>query len=307
MLLGFGLVPCVWSQTVVADTQLGDSKLKGRVQIDRRSGVVFCSENSFELKCDLYRSVVRAQAKPHASQPAIVCVHGGAWRTGSRLSMLRHASVFAKAGYVVMSIDYRLAPRHPFPAQIHDCKYAVRWLKANAADLGVDPDRIGAFGYSAGGHLVGLLGTTDPDDGLEGQVPRELQPHDSSVRCVVAGGAPCEFSWIKEDATTLKYWLQATRRAKPKTYADASPLSYVDAGDVPFFFFHGQYDLIVPIDSSIEMHNALMAVGIDSEHDVALLAGHMAAFSMMGWAAKSVDFFDEHLKNPQNADESRAE
>lgn len=270
----------------------------------KTGAVIYRSEDDFQLKCDLYspQSAADPQVRPDKTFPAIIAIHGGAWSSGSKVTMLRHAHAFARAGYVVMAINYRHAPKYRHPAQIHDCKFAVRWLKSNSSTWHVDPERIGVFGYSAGGHLAALIGTTDDGDGLEGEVPVELQDHDSTVACVAAGGAPCEFSWIGETSNVIKPWLGETRSKDPELYERASPLSYADSDDVPFYFFHGQYDLVVPVDSSLKLHNALSEAGIQSTHELALLTGHVATFSNLTWAEKSLRFFNQHLKEKSTSD-----
>ena len=276
--------------------QTGKSRPKYGVQ--KFGAVVYRVGENFELKCDIYVPVGTDTQPVKKSQrfPAIVAIHGGAWRSGSKVTMMRHANLFAKAGYVVMAINYRHAPEFLFPAQVHDCKIAVRWLKAHADEWSVDPDRVAVFGYSAGAHLAAILGTTDEEAGLEGDVPPELAKFDSSVVCVAAGGAPCEFSWIGEDSEVLKSWLGGTRAETPEVYERASPLTYVDSNDVPFYFFHGQYDLIVPLDSSLKLHKALKAAGVPSTHEIALMTGHLSTFSKMHWAKESRQFFDKWLK-----------
>src|SRR5579871_4827242 len=110
-------------------------------------GIVFGKGGATELQLDL--------AMPQDGEgpfPAIVCIHAGGWVAGNRQQMKDTIEVFARRGYVAISPDYRVAPRDRFPAQIHDCKAAVRWLRANAEKYHVDPNRIGAFGASAGGH-----------------------------------------------------------------------------------------------------------------------------------------------------------
>ena len=110
----------------------------------------------------------------------------------------------AKHGYAACSINYRLAPKYPFPAQIDDCKSAVRWLRSHAEKYKIDPARIGGFGYSAGGHLVALLGVTDRSDGLEGPDATADSPS-TRLQCVVAGGAPCDFRALPADSSRLAY------------------------------------------------------------------------------------------------------
>ena len=98
----------------------------------------------------------------------MVCLHGGGWVSGDRKEMERTIDALARRGYVAIAPDYRLAPKHRFPACIEDCKAAVRWLRANAGKYHIDPNRIGVMGMGAGGHLACLLGVTTPSDGLDG-------------------------------------------------------------------------------------------------------------------------------------------
>ena len=104
------------------------------------------------------------EAKPGAKFPGVVLIHGGAWLFGTRYQLHWYGSRLARAGYVAASINYRMLPMYPFPYCIHDCKAAVRWLRLHADEYGIDPERIAAFGNSAGGHLAGLLATTRPRD-----------------------------------------------------------------------------------------------------------------------------------------------
>jgi len=123
-----------------------------RVAIQVERDLVFATVAGQELKLDLARP-----AEGEGPFPAVVCIHGGGWVGGSRSQMTRTIEVLAGRGYVAITPDYRLAPRHPFPAQVEDCKAAVRWLRANAGKYRVNPERIGAVGLSAGGHLSCML------------------------------------------------------------------------------------------------------------------------------------------------------
>ena len=263
---------------------------KKRLQFNKRGGVVYRKTDRYELKCDLY---IPEGEGPY---PAILAVHGGAWRQGTKFALLRHAWVMAQAGYVVVAINYRHAPEYPFPSQVHDCKHAVRWMKANASRFKIDAERIGAFGYSAGGHLVSMLGTSDPSAGLEGPIESGLERFDSRVNAVVAGGAPCEFSWISEDSPALNYWLGGTRKEQTQRFAAASPTTYVSSDDPPFFFYHGDSDLLVPVESTVKMHKLLLKSNVSSEHCTARNSGHLGTFSDLKWMEKAIAFFDANLK-----------
>lgn len=263
---------------------------KRRLKFEKNGAIVFRKSDDWEIKCDVY---VPEGKGPF---PAILAVHGGAWRQGTKFALLRHAWKMAGAGYVVVAINYRHAPEYPFPAQIHDCKYAIRWMKANARQYKIDANRIGAFGYSAGGHLVSLLGTTDEEDDLEGTIDSNMEKFDSRVRAVAAGGAPCEFSWIEEDSPLLGYWLGGSRNEKPENYLAASPTSYVTKDDPPFFLFHGERDVLVPSSSSLKLHQKLESKGVKSQHFVAPGSGHFGVFSDLNWMDKAIEFFDSNLK-----------
>ena len=261
-----------------------------KLDFDKRGAIVYRKTDSFELKCDVY---VPEGKGPY---PAILAVHGGAWRTGTKFALLRHAWRMAENGYVVVAINYRHAPEFRFPAQIHDCKFAVRWLKANADEYKIDPTRVGAFGYSAGGHLCALLGTTKPADGLEGTVAEAHKAFDSSVLAVAAGGPPCDFEWVEENSRVLSYWLGGSKKEKPEMYLKASPINYVSSDDVPFFLFHGDSDLVVPVKSSLGFHNALLKKGVSSKREIATKSGHLGTFSDLKWMDKSIEFFDSKVK-----------
>jgi len=137
-------------------------------------GIVFAEPDGRRLKATLYcpadhqfgdSEAVKAGRKP---LPGMVLIHGGGWIIGSRHQQAWYCRAFAKAGYVVMTIEYRMMPKYCFPECVYDCKAAVRWMRLRADWLGVDPSRIVAFGASAGGHLAAFLATTGPEDGFEG-------------------------------------------------------------------------------------------------------------------------------------------
>jgi acetyl esterase/lipase len=242
------------------------------------------------LKCDVY---VPDGPGPY---PAVLAIHGGAWRNGSKFYLLRHAWKMARAGYVVVAINYRHAPEYPFPAQIHDCKYAVRWMRLNAEKYKIDSQQIAAFGYSAGGHLACLLGTTDPEDGLEPELSGSIESISSEVQAVVAGGAPCEFDWIDKESTALKYWLGERRCDAPEIYERASPTTYATSDDPPTYFFHGDLDWVVPKQTSQRLFDQLSELGVRCRHDVAKNRGHFSTFNDLSWMKRGIAFLDSVFK-----------
>jgi len=249
--------------------------------------VPYVARNGQNLLADIY---IPQGAGPF---PAVLVVHGGAWRSGSKARLARFAEQLAGEGYTAVAINYRLAPEHLFPAQIEDCKSAVRFMRKNAAKYKIDPAQLGGLGYSAGGHLVALLGVTDATCGLEGS---DADGTSTRLQCVVAGGAPCDFRNTPL-AADLGYWLGGTLAEKPDNYEKASPLGFVSKDDPPVFFFHGQGDTLVPIAGARQMVAKLTEVGVPAELFEIPRAGHgLAAFNPAA-ADKAVKFFDVHLKN----------
>jgi acetyl esterase/lipase len=231
--------------------------------------------------------------------PAILCVHGGGWKGGHRNSMNMLIGLLAEKGFVAATVSYRLVPKAKFPAQIEDVKAAVRWLRAHAKEYNINPDKIGAVGLSAGGHLVSLLGAADKSAGLEGNGGNLDQS--SRVQAVVNFFGPTDFitkTWTKqiEEAFFIGF-LGGTYDEAKETYVKASPLHYVSKDDPPFLFIHGDKDKLVDIHHSKVMHAKLKEVGVPSE----LLIMEGQAHGWTGEAlTKSLNhtirFFEEKLK-----------
>ncbi len=226
--------------------------------------------------------------------PGVLVVHGGAWMMGSRAQLAAIANALAEQGYTAAAISYRLAPKHPFPAQLDDCQAAVRWLREHASEFKIDPARMGGFGYSAGGQLVALLGTLNDDDYREKGVPADAPS--ARLQAVVAGGAPCDFRVLPENSNRLTYWLGGTRGAKPDAYRVASPAAFISADDPPMFFFHGARDLLVPAHSPQRMVALLSAAGVTAEMHTIKEAGHIEALFDRATMEMAMAFADKHLK-----------
>lgn len=225
-------------------------------------------------------------ARP-GTYPGVLFIHGGGWCTGTRAEMSLHARRLAESGYVTATIDYRLAPKFKFPAQQEDCLAAWKWLREFGPKFGLDPMRMGVFGYSAGGQLACMLGMrTLPDD-----VPRP--------RVIVAGGAPCDFRSVPPDTNLLSYWLGGSRSEVPARYRDASPLAFVSADDPPTFFFGGERDWLVPRCTAERTSRYLRRLGVHSEFHVCPGVGHVATLMNTAAYDRACDFLDRHLQPPR--------
>jgi len=260
-------------------------------------GQVYVERDTGPLKADVYTP------KGDGPFPGVLVVHGGAWRMGTRGQLTGIAQMLAKNGFTAVAISYRLAPAYKFPAQIEDCKEAVRWMRTHAEQLKIDPDHIGGFGYSAGAHLVALLGTTDAKDGLEG-VADPTSTASTRLQAVVGGGSPCDFRPIPGDVDGLAFWLGGSPAQCPDQYRLASPAAFVTPDDPPMFLFHGETDRLVPLASPELMRLALSNVGVAAELYIVPRLGHTAAAMDRGAIERSILFLAQHLK-PRGQDEHR--
>ena len=195
--------------------------------------------------------------------PVVVFLHGRGWREGDRTDMDTLVEGIARLGYVGVTIEYRLVPLAHFPAQVQDCKTAIRWLRAHAAQYRIDPDRIAVVGFSAGAHLAAMLGVTTSADGLEGT---GSLGESSRVQAVVSFFGPTDFTtrdWPADlEREVIVPFLGARYADEPEVYRRASPITYVTKDSAPFLFFHGAKDALVPIDQSRRLAAKLQAAGV---------------------------------------------
>lgn len=258
-------------------------------EFDAHYGEVYVERETEALKADLYIP------KGEGPFPGVLVVHGGAWYMGTRAQLSGFAQMLASRGLTAVAISYRFAPKHKFPAQIEDCKEAVRWMRNSAERLKIDPERIGGFGYSAGAQLVALLGTTDPEDGLEGE-PIEADSPSTRLQAVAGGGAPCDFRTLPLDLEMLSFWLGGTRRNRARQYHLASPAAFVSPDDPPMFFFHGAKDDLVPMLSPLSMCKSLTTAGVFAELYVVPNVGHVFAVMDRTALDKCANFLAERLQ-----------
>lgn len=243
--------------------------------------------------------IVRPKVPSAAALPAVVLIHGGGFRAGNRQSYLVTAARLAERGYVAATISYRLAPRNQYPAAVHDSKAAVRFLRANAARYGIDPDHIGAMGGSAGGHLVLMLGLTGGVADLEGSGPN--QQFSSRVQCVVNYFGPSDFtqSYSKSvDAKdVLPLFLGGDLDHNRLIHQQASPINWVTPNAAPTLSIHGTNDTYVAYEHSLWITERLVAAGVPAEIETITGAGHgFKGADTERAEARAFAFLDRYLK-----------
>ncbi len=238
-------------------------------------------------------------------RPAVVVIHGGAWRSGDKGQLRMLAELFARRGYVAAAINYRLAPKYSYPAQLDDCQRAVRWLRKNAKEYRVDPKRFGAAGASAGGHLALLLGTRETRDDSD----PELKGISSKVQCVLSIFGPTDFTderYVQASKNpiagrALIDFLGKPYDEAPNLWEEASPLHHVSPDDAPTFIIHGDRDPLVPLEQSERFAEALKKVKVEVQLVVIKGMGHGPTTpeqreEFMKAIEQAAEFFDKHLK-----------
>lgn len=266
--------------------------------------IPFATVDGVELLLDL--------VKPAAGDgpfPVLVFIHGGGWNFGGRYEALRHSRLAAEAGYVATTVDYRLTSvldedsqaKYPFPAQIHDVKCAVRWLRANAEEHNIDPDRIGAIGHSSGGHLALMLALIDPADGLEGDCGDLNVSSSVQAAVILAGAADLErnFERIQGNDGRVMYslLLGGTLEEKPEAYKLASPITYVSKDDPPIFSIMAENDAVISPDQAVILDAKMQEVGASHVFTIVEGRDHMYLRNPLPSIYEPIfAFFDQHLK-----------
>lgn len=261
--------------------------------------VTYCTVGGVELKMDVF-----APWQPAGPSPVVMFVHGGGWVAGTKSGTpgMSYFLDLARRGYTTFSIDYRLAPTYTFPANIVDVKCAVRHIRAHASDYNIDPNRIGAWGASAGGHLVALLGTSDQSAGWD---VGEYLDQSSRVNVVVDlyGIHDLTTEYVVGNVRGLDRMVFRAKDPTDPILVTASPVSYITPDDPPFLIMHGDMDPVVPYTQSQILHDRLLAGGVSSVYVQVHNGGH--GFNAIGGPidppyatiAKTIlGFFDEYLR-----------
>lgn len=272
------------------------------VKVERN--VVYDTIDGQKLMLDI------ALPKDGGPHPCVIMFHGGAWIGGSRKDLsvgdkARDGSYIpstieeiAAKGYVAVSASYRLAPKFKFPAQIQDARAAVRFLRANAKEYGIDRDKFAAAGFSAGGHLALLLGLADKVDGWDaGGNLKES----SRVQCVVDFFGPADLSlYAPSEALVDAYLVPVfgkTAKTDPEVLKKASPITYASKTAPPILILHGTFDFVVPIIHSENLLKQLKDAGATAEMVTVRGEGH--GWGSTAWTRTTNDaikFLDAHLK-----------
>jgi acetyl esterase/lipase len=248
-------------------------------------------------KADLFLPAIQSDGKP---TPAVLIIHGGGWVAGRKDSPreVALATALAERGFAAMNIDYKLGTPDGsvrcWPQNLHDCKTAIRWLRANSKHLNIDPDNIGVIGLSSGGHLACLTGFTQSEDGLEPEGPHENEFSD--VKCIVDFYGPIDTS--KHDDIGI---LGKTRQEAPWMYRQFSPLSHLNKNDPPVLIIHGEDDTIVEVQHSRVLSEALAKLEIEHELEIIQGAGHGFGIELAekNILATLLTFLKRHLHTPQ--------
>jgi len=295
LLASLVIAVAIWG-TRVAESAEGRRRRMEFPDVNIVRDVVYKHVNGRDLRLDIYspKSITHPL-------PVLLWIFGNRWSRGSK----NHPPplYLISRGYIVISIDYRLSGEAPFPAAIEDCKAAVRWIRANAAAYHFDPDHIGAWGHSAGGHLAALLGTSGGVAELEGG---DNSSFSSRVQAVCDMSGPSDILQFYEavsnsneriariDRSSIEQFLGGSVEQNRAKAIAASPTTYVSKDDPPFLIIHGEEDMTIPVSQSEVLASKLKAAGVQVTLIMAERRGHGVGGPR--FAPEITAFFDEHLK-----------
>ncbi|MFN0171580.1 MAG: alpha/beta hydrolase fold domain-containing protein [Bryobacteraceae bacterium] len=249
--------------------------------------LVYGQAGGVDLKLDFARP-----SEGSGPFPLVICIHGGAWRSGSKSGYAVALPLLVQHGYAAASLDYRLAPRYPFPAQIEDVRRAVRYLDQRAAGFKIDPNRLGAMGDSAGGHLALLLGLSDPNDTIRAVVnlygPADLPRWKA--------GPEGEAALTMSSAKVLDTVFGTSDRASV-TLRAASPIHQIGKARPAVLTLHGEADPVVKAEQAIWLHQALRTAGFQEKLVIVKGASHgLQGTDLANAIGEVTEFLAAHLK-----------
>ena len=286
----------------------------------QRERVVYAEPDGSPLRMTLYLPDEPA-GEGSERRPAVVLLHGGAWTVGWRQQLNWFCEQLAAQGYVAATLDYRTIPGAVFPKPLHDAKAAVRWLRLNAEQYAIDPERIGALGKSAGGHLAAFLAVTGDSEVLEGE---ENPGPSSAVQAAVCFYAPFDLTYYEaHNNNGVTEWIGSRIIqyfvSDPSGYAKngmtpaeaASPITYAGPESSPMLFIHGGEDGMVPAEQSQAFHERLKELGVPTE--LIVLPDQRHGFTRYPSQTREevfqdvIAFLDNHLERPETAENPAAE
>lgn len=246
--------------------------------------VTYCTNDGVDLQLDFFHAPVAD------ATPLVVFVHGGGWTSGNK-GQLRQLDAFdtlLESGYSFASVNYRLAPDYQFPAPVIDVKCAVRHLRANATSYGIDPERIGVAGFSAGAHMALLTGVTDSTAGFD---VGQYDGVSSAVGAVVDMNGPADMAQLGEFNPAV---VRNAFAESAEVLTQASPIAHLDSDDPPVLILHGDADTTVPVEQAIVLDERLTEFGI--EHTTTIIPGGVHRLPVgPTYTTAMLDFLDRHL------------
>ncbi|MBD3676282.1 MAG: alpha/beta hydrolase [Planctomycetaceae bacterium] len=268
-------------------------------EIETKLNIPYADNDNPRQALDLYLPTAKSE-KP---RPVIVFIHGGGWRNGDKKSGRGRLLPFVRSGeYAGVSVGYRLTDEAQWPSQIHDCKAAIRWIRAHAGEYNLDPEKIGIMGTSAGGHLVAMLGTSGGLESLEGELGQH-NDEDSRVTCVVDFYGPTEMLTMGK-SPGLDHNAPGSPEAKllggpiqevKEIARQASPITHVSKDDAPFLIIHGTNDPLVPFEQSTRFQKKLKEAGVEATL-ITIKDGKHGGFRNRQMDQMIQAFFYKHLR-----------
>jgi acetyl esterase/lipase len=288
-------LPCVLLASLVT---LAASPVLAQSGVHKITDVEYARAGANALRLDLY-------TPERGGGPLLVWLHGGAWENGDKTAIPEAVVGLVSRGYTIASVDFLPASSAPFPAQVHEIKAAVRFLRAQARTYGYDATRIGILGASSGAHLAALVGTSNGEAELEGTLGEHLD-QSSAVQAIVSYFGASNLTTILDQSTPFGVGVRQPALVRllgglPSEVQPAaklaSPVFHVDASDPPLLLLHGDQDRQMPINQSHELEGAYERQGLDVDFIVVHDAGHGGnAFYAPANLRQVIDFLDEQLR-----------